>query len=88
MIEDTPVKPIFIVSDSTGETATRVTRAALHQFEGTQVPFRTFARVRTPEEVERVMRQAQEEALVVVCTAVDPEQKARSENGVQNWEWR
>ena len=76
MIESHDLKPIFIVSDSTGETAARVTRAALHQFEGVHVPFRTFSRVRTPEEVEKVMRQAQNEAMVVVCTAVDPEQKA------------
>ena len=75
MIESEPKKQIFVVSDSTGETATRVTRAALNQFDQPNVAMKSFSRIRTSEEIEAVMREAQEHALVVVCTVVDPEQK-------------
>ena len=35
-------KQIFVVSDSTGETATRVTEAALNQFEQSNVAMKEF----------------------------------------------
>ena len=73
---DTPSrKQIFVLSDSTGETATRVTRAALNQFDTHDMAIRSFSRIRTAEEIESVMRKAQEDALVVVCTVVDPGQR-------------
>lgn len=75
MSETDERKQIFVLSDSTGETATRVTRAALNQFENPTVAITSFSRIRTPDEIEKVMRRAQEEALVVVCTIVDPEQR-------------
>ena len=75
MSETEMKKQIFVVSDSTGETATRVTRAALNQFEQSNVAMKSFSRIRTSEEIESVMREAKDNALVVVCTLVDPAQK-------------
>ena len=75
MTESPARKQIFVLSDSTGETATRVTRAALNQFETHDMSIRSFSRIRTAEEIESVMKKAKEDAIVVVCTVVDPQQR-------------
>ena len=38
-------KPIFVVSDGTGDTAEKVVRAALHQFKGYLVHMQVFPNV-------------------------------------------
>ena len=54
-------KPIFVVSDSTGETAERVVRAALLQFPDHRVRVRLFTRVRDEGGVREVMDKAAEQ---------------------------
>lgn len=64
---------IFVVSDSTGETAERVVRAALLQFPHHRVRVRLFTRVRDRESVTEVLRKAGESGAMVVFTLVAPE---------------
>ncbi|MFK7985725.1 MAG: pyruvate, water dikinase regulatory protein [Sandaracinaceae bacterium] len=61
---------IFVVSDSTGETAERVVRAALLQFPEHRVRIRLFTRVRDPEAVAEVLKKAGETGAMVVFTLV------------------
>ena len=64
---------IFVVSDSTGETAERVVRAALLQFPDTRVRIRLFTRVRDPEGVSDCLKKAAEQGAMVVFTLVSTE---------------
>ncbi len=64
---------IFVVSDSTGETAERVVRAALLQFPDQRVRVRLFTRVRDQEAVAEVLKKAGEAGAMVVFTLVSPD---------------
>src|SRR5690606_14849135 len=64
---------IFVVSDSTGETAERVVRAALLQFPDQRVRVRLFTRVRDPDAITDVLTKAKEQQALVVFTLVRPE---------------
>lgn len=64
---------IFVVSDSTGETAERVVRASLLQFPHHRVRVRLFTRVRDQAAVEEVLKKAGEVGAMVVFTLVSPE---------------
>ncbi len=70
-------KPIFVVSDSTGETAERVVRAALLQFPNHRVRVRLFTRVRTEQAAEEVLKKSGEAGAMVVFTLVAPELRER-----------
>jgi regulator of PEP synthase PpsR (kinase-PPPase family) len=63
-------KSIFVVSDSTGETAERVVRAALVQFPSHRARVRLFTRVRDREGVAEVVKRAAESRAMVVYTLV------------------
>ncbi len=65
--------PIFIVSDSTGETAEKVVRASLLQFPQRRVRVRLFTRIRDEAALEAVLREASEKSALVVFTLVKPE---------------
>lgn len=69
--------PIFILSDSTGETAERVVRASLLQFPQHRVRVRVFRRVRDIEGLEATLREAHETGALIVFTLVGPELRAR-----------
>ncbi len=64
---------IDVVSDSTGETAERVIRAALLQFPENGVALRRHARVRTKERVEPILRQVAADRALLVFSVVSPE---------------
>ncbi len=66
-------KIIFVVSDSTGETAERVVRAALLQFPSQRVRVRLFTRVRDKEAIQDCLTKAREAQAMVVFTIVRPE---------------
>ncbi|MEM9862043.1 MAG: pyruvate, water dikinase regulatory protein [Myxococcota bacterium] len=66
-------KLIFVVSDSTGETAERVVRAALLQFPDQRVRVRLFTRVRNDAAIEEVIAKAVSHHAMVVFTIVRPE---------------
>ncbi|MHC4615009.1 MAG: pyruvate, water dikinase regulatory protein [Planctomycetota bacterium] len=60
----------FIVSDGRGETATRLVKSALVQFEGRDHRFQTFAGVRTPKRVREIIEGASAANATVFYTLV------------------
>jgi regulator of PEP synthase PpsR (kinase-PPPase family) len=64
---------IDVLSDSTGETAERVIRAALLQFPQAEVTIRRHTRVRTKERVEPLLRQIAADRSLLVFSVVSPE---------------
>ena len=66
-------KNIFVVSDSTGETAERVVRAALLQFPEQRVRVRLFTRVRDKDSIQDCLVKAREAQAMIVFTIVRPE---------------
>jgi regulator of PEP synthase PpsR (kinase-PPPase family) len=68
---DEPV--VFVVSDSLGETAERVTRAAASQFDGGGVTIRRFPYTDDERAVVQLVAQARECGAAVVYTLIRPE---------------
>ncbi len=66
-------KLIDIVSDSTGETAEKVVRAAMLQFPHSGAHIRMHTRVRTKEAARPVLERASKDGALVVFTVVSPE---------------
>jgi regulator of PEP synthase PpsR (kinase-PPPase family) len=64
---------IDVVSDSTGETAEKVVRAALLQFPKAGAEIRLHTRVRTKETARPILERASREGALVVFTVVSPE---------------
>ncbi len=67
------VKRIDVLSDSTGETAEKVVRAAMLQFPHSGAQIRLHTRVRTKEAARPVLEVAAREGALVVFTVVSPE---------------
>jgi hypothetical protein len=63
-------RPLFILSDATGETAEKVVRAALLQFNSVPVTVRMYTRVRLEAEMRAIIARAQKEQALVVFTVV------------------
>lgn len=63
-------RPIFVISDGTGDTAEKVVRAALHQFETALVDLRIYPNVTTRESLDIYIRLAARERALVVTTLV------------------
>jgi regulator of PEP synthase PpsR (kinase-PPPase family) len=66
-------KVIFVVSDSTGETAERVTRAALLQFPDHNIRLKLERRVRDRRGLSAILERACAQGAMVVFTLVRPE---------------
>jgi regulator of PEP synthase PpsR (kinase-PPPase family) len=66
---------VFAVSDGTGTTAERVTRAALTQFPQ-DVEVRRIGEVRTVEQVREVVQVAAQARALIVHTLVSPDLRA------------
>jgi regulator of PEP synthase PpsR (kinase-PPPase family) len=64
---------IDVLSDSTGETAERVMRAALLQFPQSGVEIRRHVRVRTKKRAEPILRGAAADGALLVFSVVSPE---------------
>ena len=64
---------IDILSDSTGETAEKVVRAALLQFPGSGTQIRLHTRVRTNEAARVILEQSANDRALVLFTVVSPE---------------
>ncbi len=65
------MRQIYVVSDSTGETAERVVRATLLQFPEHKARIRVFTRVRNKDMVSDVIRRAHDNGAMIVFTLVD-----------------
>jgi regulator of PEP synthase PpsR (kinase-PPPase family) len=72
-----PPRAIFVVSDATGETAEKVVRAALSQFEIAEVDIdlRVFPHLRHEHDVDTVVREAQTAHALLVSTLVRTEER-------------
>ncbi len=68
------MKTVFVISDATGETAERMVRATLLQFEAAAT-VRTYSRVRLESEVEKIVERAAEMHALVVFTVVNKEER-------------
>jgi regulator of PEP synthase PpsR (kinase-PPPase family) len=64
---------IDVVSDSTGETAEKVVRAALLQFPNAGAQIRLHTRSRTKEAVRPIVERAARDRALLVFTVVEPE---------------
>jgi hypothetical protein len=67
------MKKIYVLSDSTGETAERVVRAALSQFGGSDVKIVRLAKVNNQQEVQRAVNTVSSDEGLLVYTLVDAE---------------
>jgi regulator of PEP synthase PpsR (kinase-PPPase family) len=63
-------RPVFVISDATGETAEKVVRAALLQFTQIPVQLRMYTRVRLEAEMRGIVGRAAREHALVVFTVV------------------
>jgi regulator of PEP synthase PpsR (kinase-PPPase family) len=70
---DLETRRIDILSDSTGETAEKVVRAAMLQFPQSGVAVRLHTRLRVPEAVRPILENAANDGALVVFTVVSPE---------------
>lgn len=66
---------VFVVSDSVGETAELVTRAAAAQFDGGRVEIRRFPMVDAPQDIDEVVQQARGQPTLIVYTLIVPEMR-------------
>jgi len=64
---------VFVVSDATGDTAQRLVRAGLVQFQAAQVRLLRRAHVRTPRQVRAVVQEARRNEAVIIFTLVSDE---------------
>jgi regulator of PEP synthase PpsR (kinase-PPPase family) len=64
---------IFAVSDATGTTSERVLRAALSQFDASQITVARFGGVRSPKQVRDIVHEAELKSGFVVHTFVSEE---------------
>lgn len=67
------MKTIYVLSDSTGETAERVVRAALSQFGGRDVRLVRLGKVANQQEVQQAVATVSDEQGLLVYTLVDTE---------------
>lgn len=67
------IRYIDVLSDSTGETAEKVVRAALLQFPKSGAAIRLHTRIRTPEQARAVLERAAQQKALVVFTVVSTE---------------
>ncbi len=71
------IRPVvYIVSDSVGETADLVARAAISQFGGHQVEIRRFPMMDDPETIRGIVESARLQPTLIVFTLIVPETRA------------
>nr|WP_297199101.1 pyruvate, water dikinase regulatory protein [Thermanaeromonas sp.] len=68
---------MYVVSDSLGETAEYVARAAASQFDGSDFDIRRIPYVTDPEHLEEIVAAAAQEKGIIAFTLVVPELKKR-----------
>lgn len=68
-------KTVFILADGTGETAEKVSTAALTQFRDIDVEVVSFTRVRSKIEIREILERAAKVSAFVVYTVIDPEHR-------------
>lgn len=80
-------KPVvFVVSDSVGETADLVTRAALAQYGKPGVEIRRFPMVDDPDALREVLEAARQQPTLIVYTIIVPEVREELQRMVKTWQ--
>ena len=74
-VDSPTVKSVMVISDSTGETAERMVRAAALQFGDVDVSVRVYSRVRLESEVEKIIERAAETRALLVFTIVNQQER-------------
>jgi len=64
---------IFVLSDGTGETVEKMVRACLTQFDSEDVKVVRYKSIRSKEQVEAVLEEAERRKAIVIYTAVSAE---------------
>ncbi|RZD19178.1 MAG: kinase/pyrophosphorylase [Candidatus Acididesulfobacter diazotrophicus] len=62
---------VFVVSDSTGETAEKVVRAALSQFDVGNVRLKRFLLVDSAQKIREIITEASEKKAIIIFTLVE-----------------
>lgn len=79
MAQVSPPKPVFIISDGTGDTAEKMVRASFLQFHGYMVNVRTYPLVTRVEPLRELFRLAARQQAMVVTTLVGREMRTAAE---------
>ncbi|MEW5851641.1 MAG: pyruvate, water dikinase regulatory protein [Myxococcota bacterium] len=74
---------VFLVSDATGETAERVTGAALLQFPAVRPRVKGFTKVRSVEEIRTIVERAKEEQAFISYTLADVELRSAMQEATE-----
>jgi regulator of PEP synthase PpsR (kinase-PPPase family) len=72
-------RPLFIISDGTGDTATQVVEACLVQFEDPNVQVHVFPLVTDHDQLRHIMADAKKQKAMVVCTLVRASQRTEAD---------
>ena len=64
---------VYIISDSTGETAQNVVHAALSQFDSDDIKLKLFAHIESKKDITGIISQLNKEKCFIVYTIVKPE---------------
>ena len=70
IIEPAPTKPIFVISDSTGDTAERLLHAVLSQFSDMKPKVIRKSYIRTEGQIEAIVREARDKEGMILFTFV------------------
>ena len=76
-------RPVYIISDGTGDTAEKVVRAGLHQFSGYLVHLQVYPDVTRTEQLQELIASAAQQDALVVTTLVRPEVRAACQDLAQ-----
>lgn len=72
-MESAEFKPtVYIISDSTGETAQNVVNAALSQFDSGDITLKLFAHIESKKDITGIISQINKEKGFIVYTIVKP----------------
>lgn len=64
---------VYIISDSTGETAQNVVHAALGQFDSNDIQLKLFAHIESKKDITGIISQLNKEKSFIIYTIVKPE---------------
>ena len=77
---------VHLISDSTGETLNAITKAVCARFDGVLPIEHTYPLIRSPRQLQRVLRELEAAPGVVVHTIVDRELRVALEDGCRRLE--
>ena len=79
-----PESHIFVVSDGTGETATKMSKAALLQFKPADTVLTRYSNIRSIETVREMLRDAERSRALVIHTFASQELRVAIEAACQD----